>query len=123
MKKIIITIDGPAASGKGKIAKYISRKWKYKHLDSGVLYRRLAYILSKKKINIESKNEVKNAISKQKTITFRNYKKFRNENISKIASKIAVYNFVREYINKIQRNRVSLLQLNRILRSGYSRFL
>ena len=45
MKKIIISVDGPAASGKEKIAKYISKKWKYKHLDSGIIYRRLAYIL------------------------------------------------------------------------------
>ena len=42
MKKIIVTIDGPAASGKEKIAKYISKKWKLNHLDSGILYRRLA---------------------------------------------------------------------------------
>ena len=27
---------------KVKIAKYISKKWKFKHLDSGILYRRLA---------------------------------------------------------------------------------
>ena len=38
MKKIIISIDGPAASGKGKIAKYISEKWKYKHIESGIIY-------------------------------------------------------------------------------------
>ena len=53
MKKIIITIDGPAASGKEKIAKYISKKWKLKHLDSGILYRRLALIFLKKNINIK----------------------------------------------------------------------
>jgi len=50
LKKIIITIDGPAASGKGKIAKYISNKWKFKHLDSGILYRRLALIFLDKKL-------------------------------------------------------------------------
>tara|TARA_Y100000768_G_scaffold194830_1_gene146188 strand:+ start:170 stop:805 length:636 start_codon:yes stop_codon:yes gene_type:complete len=113
LKKTIITIDGPAASGKGKIAKYISKKWKFKHLDSGVLYRRLAYVLIKEQVNINSKNDMKDAIFKQKTISFRNYKKFRNENISKIASKIAVYNFVRDYINKIQRNFVNLNQKNK----------
>ena len=44
LKKTIITIDGPAASGKEKIAKYISKKYKLKHLDSGILYRQLAFI-------------------------------------------------------------------------------
>ena len=47
MKKII-TVDGPAGSGKEKISKYIARKYKLYHLDSGKLYRRLAYELVKK---------------------------------------------------------------------------
>ena len=62
MKNIIITVDGPAASGKEKISKYISKKWKLKHLDSGVLYRRLALIFLKDKININNINEIKKKI-------------------------------------------------------------
>ena len=50
MKKKIITVDGPAASGKEKISKYISKKLKFKHLDSGVLYRQLASIFLKEKV-------------------------------------------------------------------------
>jgi cytidylate kinase len=46
--KKIITVDGPAGSGKEKISKYIARKYKLYHLDSGILYRRLAYELEKK---------------------------------------------------------------------------
>ena len=52
MKKIIVTIDGPAASGKEKISKYISKKWKLKHLDSGILYRRLALIFINDKVEL-----------------------------------------------------------------------
>ena len=59
MKNIIITIDGPAASGKEKISKYISKKWSVKHLDSGVLYRRLAFILNDAKVNFNNINEIK----------------------------------------------------------------
>ena len=51
MKKKIISIDGPAGSGKGRIAKYLSKKWNFKHLDSGILYRRLARFINKKKID------------------------------------------------------------------------
>ena len=57
MKNIIITVDGPAASGKEKISKYISKKWKLKHLDSGILYRRLALIFLKDKKNFEKNTE------------------------------------------------------------------
>ena len=51
MKKII-TVDGPAGSGKEKISKYIARKYKLYHIDSGVFYRRLAYELKKNNIKI-----------------------------------------------------------------------
>ena len=108
MKKIIVTIDGPAASGKGRIAKYISRKWKFKHLDSGVLYRSLAYNILKNKINFNSSIKIKQFIKKQKNISYRNYKKLRTEQVSKTASKIAVHDFVREFINGYQRKFVNL---------------
>ena len=101
MKKII-TIDGPAASGKEKIAKFISRKWKLKHLDSGILYRRLAYILIKKNVKLDDKNEIQKKIKEITKISYRKSKQIRTQNISKLASKIAIYDFVRNYINKLQ---------------------
>ena len=45
MKHIIITIDGPAASGKGTIAKYIKKNFSFYHIDSGLFYRNLAKII------------------------------------------------------------------------------
>ena len=104
MKKIIISVDGPAASGKEKIAKYISKKWKYKHLDSGIIYRRLAYILLKNKTNLKSKSEIKKIINQNIQISFRKSKVLRSEIISKIASEIAVHEYIRDYVNKYQRN-------------------
>ena len=64
MKNLIVTIDGPAASGKEKIAKYISKKWKLKHLDSGILYRQLALIFSNNKVDINSIDEIKKKLVK-----------------------------------------------------------
>ena len=104
MKKIIISVDGPAASGKEKIAKYISKKWKYKHLDSGIIYRKLAYILLKNKTNLKSKSEIKKIINQNIQISFRKSKILRSEKISKIASEIAVHGYIRDYVNKYQRN-------------------
>ncbi len=102
MKKIIVTIDGPAASGKEKIAKFISRKWKFKHLDSGLLYRRLALILLNDKIETRDKNRIKKRINEIKTISFQSSKNLRTQEISQLASKIAIYQFVRNYVNKLQ---------------------
>ena len=106
-KNKLITIDGPAASGKGKISSYISKKWSLKHLDSGILYRALAYRLLKKNINLDSAHDVKKSLKFINKISFRKYKELRNEYISKAASKIAVYQSVRYFINRIQQNYVN----------------
>ncbi len=102
MRKLIVTIDGPAASGKEKIAKYISKKWKLKHLDSGILYRRLAFIFLKDNVNIKNINQIKKKVKEINIISFHNSKKIRTQLISKLASRIAVHNCVRVYVNKLQ---------------------
>ncbi len=109
---MIVTIDGPAGSGKGKIAKYISNKWGFKHLDSGILYRNLAYKILKSQIDIKSTTEIKEIMKEQKNISFRNYKRLRSEKVSKIASIIATHKFVRDHINKFQRNFVNFNKKN-----------
>jgi cytidylate kinase len=40
---VIIAIDGPAASGKGTIAKRLAAHYGYRHLDSGLLYRGVGF--------------------------------------------------------------------------------
>ena len=47
---MIITIDGTAASGKGSLAKNLSKSLNLHHLDSGIFYRVLAYQAIKLKI-------------------------------------------------------------------------
>ena len=56
-KKIIkIAIDSPAAAGAGTLAKTISKHYKLLYLDTGKIYRMIAFI----KIN-EKKNFKKNS--------------------------------------------------------------
>ena len=103
LKNKIITVDGPAGSGKGRIAKYIARKWKHFHLDSGLLYRRLAYELLKNNISIYNERDIANFIKELKKISSRNHKNLRTERMSKLTSEISVYKKVRHFINKQQR--------------------
>ena len=42
---MIIAIDGPAASGKGTLAKRLAQHYGYRHLDTGVIYRAVAKML------------------------------------------------------------------------------
>ena len=107
MKKLLITIDGPAASGKEKIAKYICKKWKLNHLDSGILYRRLALILLIENIDTKNIIKIKNKLKEINEVSFRNSKKIRTQKISKLASKIAIHNCVRSFVNKLQHNFVN----------------
>ena len=65
-------MDGPAGSGKEKIAKYISKKYKLFHLDSGILYRRVAKSLIDNKINYKNIKKIK--------IFLKSQKKYRIEN-------------------------------------------
>ena len=41
---LIIAVDGPAASGKGTIARALARRFGFLHLDTGLLYRAVAAI-------------------------------------------------------------------------------
>ncbi len=102
MKRIIVTIDGPAASGKEKISKYISKKWKLKHLDSGILYRQLALIFLKNKVDIKNIKQVKKKLLEIDNVSFKKSREIRTQIISNLSSKIAVYNCVRVFVNKLQ---------------------
>ncbi len=104
MRNIIITIDGPAAAGKEKICKYISYKWKLRHLDSGILYRRLALIFLRDNIDPNNIEDIKKKISKISVLSHRKSRKIRTQKISALSSKIATYDPVRSFINRLQHN-------------------
>jgi cytidylate kinase len=101
--KKIITVDGPAGSGKEKISRYIARKYKLYHLDSGILYRRLAYELEKKNIKTSEVNKIKKILKNIKKLSLRKSQALRKEKIGKAASEIAKLDFVRLFINSQQR--------------------
>lgn len=49
---MIITIDGPIATGKSTLAKKLAREIGYIYFDTGAMYRSLTYAIIKQKINI-----------------------------------------------------------------------
>ena len=114
MNKLIISVDGPAGSGKEKIAKFISKKYKIYHLDSGMLYRRLAKKLLNNNINFTDKNKVYDYLKSVKKISYRKHSSLRSEKIGSITSLISVYPYVRGFINKQQRLAVlNLLKIHK----------
>ncbi|HRD55860.1 MAG TPA: (d)CMP kinase [Parachlamydiaceae bacterium] len=50
---MIITIDGPIATGKSTIAKHLAREIGFIYFDTGAMYRCIAYAVLKKKIDLD----------------------------------------------------------------------
>ena len=109
----LITIDGPAGSGKGTIAKQLSEVLKLNYLDSGAIYRILGLHLIENNIPIDNEDLIKKSIEKA-NIQFSRHKislnnrdvtdEIRTESIAKIASLIAANKTVRESILDLQRS-------------------
>ena len=103
--KVVIAVDGPAASGKGSLSRRLSKDYNLAHMDSGKLYRATALIIIENNINPEEKNKVEQYI---KYIDFDNSifenKKLLSDEIGKTASIIANYKNLRDYLLKIQRD-------------------
>ena len=109
----LITIDGPAGSGKGTIAKQLSQELKLNYLDSGAIYRILGFHLKENNIPIENDALVKERIQKAKIQFIENSiylndrdvtDAIRTESIAKMASLIAAKKTVRESILDLQRS-------------------
>ena len=100
---IVIAIDGPAGSGKGTIAKKISSFYNFPHLDSGILYRSVAYLCHKGGENVfDEKRVLKYA--QNLNIEEMDVDKLRTEEIDQISSKISSFSSVRESLKIFQLN-------------------
>ena len=60
-KFIIIAIDGPAASGKSTLAKYLADKLSFLYVDTGAMYRAITYYALEKNI-VEDEHAVIEAV-------------------------------------------------------------
>lgn len=105
-KKLIIAIDGPAASGKGSLSKNLAKHLNFDFLDTGALYRRIALKTLEKDIKSD---DIPAIIVISKELNTSLDKKYddlalRNDKVGSIASIVAQIPEVRQELIDFQRN-------------------
>ena len=60
----VITIDGPSGAGKGTVAQMLALDLDWNILDSGALYRTLAFFMNENDISLEQFDENADEIKK-----------------------------------------------------------
>ena len=100
-RRILIAVDGPAASGKGTIARSLAEHFGLPHMDTGALYRAVALNLWRWGGDPASEFE---AVRACEDIGFNpDDPELRSEPVSKIASVISAYPAVRAALLERQR--------------------
>jgi cytidylate kinase len=56
--KNVITIDGPSGSGKGTVSKILAKRLGYKYLDTGALYRAVAWKVREENMDPDDKDSL-----------------------------------------------------------------
>lgn len=115
-KTTAIAIDGPAGAGKSTIARRLAEKLGYIYVDTGALYRTVAYCVLKNGINPDEKDKVTALLSGVRVdIVYRAGEQrvlldgedvselIRTPEVSEAASKTSAIPEVREYLLSLQR--------------------
>ncbi|STO31981.1 Cytidylate kinase [Fusobacterium necrogenes] len=66
MKEFIVTVDGPAGSGKSTIAKIIAKKYGFTYLDTGAMYRMIALYALKNSIDLQDSKAIETMLKNTK---------------------------------------------------------
>jgi CMP/dCMP kinase len=98
---MIVAVDGPAASGKGTIARALARHYGLPHMDTGLLYRAVALNLLRWDGDPESEFSALRACDFAQT-DFADAE-LKSETVGGIASRISVYPLVRQALVERQR--------------------
>ncbi len=113
----VITIDGPAGAGKSTVSKALAAKLQYLYLDTGALYRAIAYKALKNGLDVNDPDQLRRLCSKTE-VNLRMVAgqmnvyvdgeevsgKIRTEEVGLAASTISAFPVVREKLLSVQRN-------------------
>jgi CMP/dCMP kinase len=115
-KSLIIAVDGPAGAGKSTVCKLLAKQLGYTYLDTGAMYRAMAWTALAERLDIEDENEIARRIGhfplrfsmENGSIQIfygekRLDEELRQPEISQHASRISQLKCVRDYLTRCQR--------------------
>ena len=116
MRKIVIAIDGPAASGKSTTAKLVARRLGYLHIDTGAMYRAITLRVLEEGIALDDAKSIRSVAERSKVrlerIDHANRvlldgrdvtKEIRSREVTRAVSMISSYQPVRDVLVREQR--------------------
>ena len=117
MKKLLITIDGPAGAGKTTVSRALADRLGYRYIDTGALYRGVAYEVKRRGIDPENEAGLQDLCCRIQ-LRFESEGKrlrlysngvdisdfIRTPEISMLASAVSAKSIVRDYLLEVQRD-------------------
>lgn len=104
---MIVTIDGPAGSGKSTVARRLAERLGFRFLDTGAMYRAVAWFVVKNRVKIDDEPAVMSAMQafdiqmdgEQVVVDGRNVsREIRSTELSQQSSIVAAHPRVREFL-------------------------
>lgn len=109
---MIVTIDGPAGTGKSSVARMLSERLGFEFLNTGAMYRAVAYACLRRQFDLNDENDV-GGVANSIEIVFSNNRLYlngddvteaiRGQEVTQSASIVAAYPIVRQRLVELQR--------------------
>lgn len=116
----VIAIDGPAGSGKSTIARNIAARLGFEYLDTGAMYRAVAWVMREEKLNPDKTDDIEYMRNNwevtfrydgAKTVVFYGKRdiseEIRDEEITAASSAVALRPKIREFMVALQQQRIA----------------
>jgi cytidylate kinase len=100
---MIIAIDGPAASGKGTLGKRLAAHYRYRHLDTGVIYRAVAKLMLDGGFDLADEARAQ-AVARALDPEIFGHPELKSQRVGEAASVISALPSVREALVAFQRS-------------------